>query len=180
MQTFSSPLLLACLHFRHSPRTTQILGPVLHSTKGHSSIPTVNYITIIPRHDKQSLSTPHSPCRKKLSYGRIQVGSAILSVSKNPASKFRKHTAHAPTHVSLLGWHPLYFSGAPSLCAVPEQPTPALKPQYVPPRLCSPFAVDLQHPSLQPLSHLHDAICQGSLRALPHPSTTPQRTSWRL
>lgn len=109
MQTFSSPPLLACLQFRHSPRTTQILGPVLHSTKGHSSIPTVNYITIIPRHDKQSLSTPHSPCRKKLSYGRIQVGSAILSVSKNPASKVQETHSSCTNSCVSLGMAPPLF-----------------------------------------------------------------------
>jgi len=71
-----------------------------------------------------------------------------------------------------LGWHPTYFSAAPSLCTALEKPTPALKPQDVPLRLGSSFALGLQHPSLQPLSHPHDAIWQGSLRPVPHPSAT--------
>lgn len=70
--------------------------------------------------------------------------------AKSPAPEAQEtQSSCTSSHVS--------WDGIPHICQQPDQPTPAPKLQYVPPRLCSPFALDLQDLSLQPLSYPCDA-----------------------
>lgn len=82
-----------------------------HRLKGYNSIPTINKVTIIPRHDKQPLSTP-TPVH--VGKSRIPVGPFFPTV-KAWLLKCRKHRACAPTLESLGVVVPLYLNSTQPL-----------------------------------------------------------------
>lgn len=86
--------------------------------------------------------------------------------------KCRKHRACAPTLESLGVVVPLYLNSTQPLHSTRVAWNICPKTSAYASQVMEPLCSELEPLSLQFLSLPCDAICQGFLRALPHPSTT--------